>query len=571
MKRLLILVSLAASLPVLATDYWVKEYTGGAAGGDDVACYGTVNDGRGVLGANVPYCAFGSIEHCVSVMVAGDTCHLNPHTYSPAAGFTKNTSCTVGLPCRIVGAGSTQTIVLADVAHSTAFWYFSNADNWTIEGLTLKSSSASSPPPLRMTGGDNIVLRDFKALVHPRVGWSDGIQIFGGSNALLTGVEARHEPVCQQTCGGPEACRYNTTALCFGGTRGGLSCSADADCTGGGTCDNRPCDFVCGGSAIVIDANDGATLEKSTFGYMRNATVIKNSYTVTARQNTCIDPANHACYGISDVDGLLIENNVLTRDVSSQCLSGGSVNLGGLGQDNAFAGSLTDGYCSQNVIIRNNTLVAHGRKMNTFIQTDACNPDNNSCAGTDSVYGAGPNLGCGTFRYWKIYNNIMYDNLMLGISCMGLPEFTGTPPYFTADGNVFSKCIGSKAVFKGGSLAPTGCADGSLGTGAGTVLDPKVCSFADWQARNVDGSGASEDPNGTSTWDDSYFVSYGSNNLRLSASRLGVNTGPLPCPTVDRDGVTRTGHCDVGAYHYGASVSPTLFLRGVTIKSGIAR
>jgi hypothetical protein len=143
----------------------------------------------------------------------------------------------------------------------------------------------------------------------------------------------------------------------------------------------------------------------------------------------------------------------------------------------------------------------------------------------------------GCYQSHKIYNNITYDGqrwqggygMAFGVS----GAWGGTEPRVRVDNNLSFDTSGP-----------------CIASGPGGTY----CSFASWQAADLDGDGVTEDIHGMNVAPQ--FVSYSGHDYRAAAAsapqvNAGANTALLPCPADDFLGKSRSdGACDIGAHEY---------------------
>lgn len=499
--------------------------------------------------------------------------------------------------------------------------------------------------------GRYVYLDSVKVVASPAAGWVNALTLQDTVGALVARSEFGREPKCEGTCGGGEACRYwpggkpmcgegldkgtpgtSQTALdhcerdadcrkhcsndvdgtaceadadcgplhCSG--REDLACATDDDCVAveAGTCitytcvtsacDNRPCDFVCGGSAIASDGGALNGFDGNTIGHYRNPGLFSNQERLGFTRNLCRQENNHGCVLGTDVEGALLENNVDTVDLDPAC----TVDVA------TPNGDFADFYCANDVTIDHNTMVCHSTHgkcvQSQFLYQFPWGAP--SCTSN-----GGPDLGNARFENWRVYGNIAYDLLTdrsVGWEIQGLHSSRGEPsndPHETLLQSDYNSFYGLRPGHGIGTNRWGVCGgsgfDGIPGTMCLSEFPEQLggqCHFDGVDGHELtclfDGLGRTEvgyDPMaffGAVDWDgdgvvndahsDRYsrrppdFVRYTATDedLHLATDMSYAADATFACPVTDKDGAFRgsfdNASCTIGAYQFagGSRASP---------------
>lgn len=493
----------------LATDRYVAT-----TGSDGGTCTVTTTSGTNNCSSSGSPCA--SICQCISNMVDGDTCYVASGTYTDPVGKSLNNipNCSTS-GCTVKSTVNNGAILEFTVSPPSPWWTANNDGNWTWDGFVLDIQDAGQIfRGLNTLGaGKSLTIKNmYGTWKHDGTG-PTMLYVTDYDTVTLENNYWHPDVVCQDTCGGS---------------------------TG-------QCDFEATNEAVFVSADKVTTLTytRNDFGHMRNSTTNDDVWTLTITRNKCSNPTNHGCFTIRDVQTVLAENNILQVTTEAACTN------------DEMSGGLLDIYCSDSVVMRNNTMVGRGIGHRTSIG-DYCTSAqlNASTCINDST---GPNVmsrltSSAVHENWKIYNNIFYDMSTVTadmVSNIAVCQISGTSPFFRSDYNMV--ILPADAFLQYTTLLDS----------AGTTYT--YTTFAGLQTANVDGDAYTEDAHSINAAPD--FTNYATGDFTPSSGSAnmvdaGRNTGTFEgiayeCPSVDYAGNPRDdGNCDIGAYEYQAGSPP---------------
>lgn len=509
---------LAATDAALATD----RYVGSTSASDTGGC----------TNSSTP-CA--TISYCMSQMANNDRCLIDPAgTYTDQAFIDSTASgsnCTVG--CYVGALTGVATLTWNTVANNdtSAIWKLTNWNNLTLKNMTLnvQPSTVSGRRVFWMVNGTGNTFDNVNIYMTPNNQGRFHITATG-----TTGLTIKNGTLLPM-----QTCQTNCASNCAG--------------TGG----SQSCDFVCEQDQISLDGDTNPVIQNMRLGYTRRPILLSNVTNFTLERSHITDALNHGAPEADDSSGT-IQNNVYDFDTSTAC------------QARTGARCAIDSFCGNDLTIRYNTFAAHGANIvGSVIQMyGGTGPD------TDCTANGGQNAGTGGpnshgYARWKVYGNIFYDATG---SLPFLAASSGTTDSFLSGYNLYASCPGGSTCsgtlnLSGGGATNYSCAAWSS-TGTPIFVGPDathegvndVCSAPSFVAYTSSGSTLAD-------------------NLRASSGTAAqVNAGStqsdsdFPCPATDYDGNARpsSGACDIGAFEYGTTASPSALrattLRGTTLR-----
>lgn len=534
MRRLLILAALLAAGQAGAADRYAAPSATGSG-----SCADTSN-----------YC---TLSTCITGMGNGDTCHVSTGAYTLAAAIQLPAiTCTAGAMCKIIADTKWGPVITAPAAVTCSAGGYgglitsgnATRNYWWIEGLDFRIDGFRTVDRYCDVIGFNATtgttVKDVRGIWHAGTGVNE--TTIGGIYKSVSATDLTLDGVV-----------YDKNPSCV---------NSVADCPGGYQND---CDMF-DTSAISIGGGSNVTITRSDLRHHRRGAAIADVDGLTFTKNICINIGNHSCLATEDVANLLQENNFVASDQDPNC------------NDNINQGAISDHYCLNHAVIRNNTLRGYSYGFAQAFQlygsgSGNCNDGN------------GPDTGATVdYRDVKFYNNsVDHIGANAAFTCMdvGTGDFSGTSPY-TEDYNVLYGCPGGKV---GYDPTPGSCTSGTAGSG--------YCTWTEWRSTmgDVDGDGFHEEVNGKNTQPtystgtvvttSSYsgsgtFTYYGVPDASSPAKDAGTNTTAAngvstPCATEDFFGNSRTGTCDIGAFQDGAAAASPNTVKGVTLKGAVIR